>query len=128
MEHQKHSSEYIDSLIDNVYWNWKVIGESFRDYETYSYNHHQIVELWLVITLKNGYKLGDNMTGSIYQKYLMMNNLYYELKRKLMYSLDYISYILLHKDMSLIKNEDLDKMKLAKSLYELSLKEGRLIH
>lgn len=128
MEHQKHSSEYIDSLIDNVYWNYKVIGESFRDYETYSYNHHQIVELWLVITLKNGYKLGDNMTGSIYQKYLMMNNLYYELKRKLMYSLDYISYILLHKDMSLIKNEDLDKMKLAKSLYELSLKEGRLIH
>lgn len=108
MEHIKHSSEDIDNLIDNIYWNWKVIGESYNGDETYCYNHHQNIELWLVITLKNGYKFGDSMTGSINQKYFMMYDLYYELKRKFMYTLDYIQYMMLHRGITLIKNKDLD--------------------
>ena len=129
MEHRKHSSEEIDNLIDNVYWNWKYVGnESNTDNDPYINLNFRTVQVWVVITLKNGYKLGTNSECCKFYMYEVIEQCYDALKTHLMYTLDYISYILLHKGISLIKNEDLDRLKLAKSLYELSLKEGRLIH
>lgn len=129
MEHQKHSSEYIDSLIDNVYWNWKYIGDdNTSPNDPYIDLNLKTVQVWVVITLNNGYKLGTNSECCKFYMYEVIEQCYNTLKTHLMYSLDYISYILLHKDMSFIKNKDLNRLKLAKSLYELSLKEGRLIH
>lgn len=129
MEHLKHSSEYIDSLIDSVYWNWKYIGnDNISLDDPYINLHFRTVQVWVVITLKNGYKLGTNSECCKLYRYEVIEQCYYTLKTHLMYTLDYISYILLHKGISLIKNKDLNRLKLAKSLYELSLKEGRLIH
>lgn len=126
MEHRKHSSEYLDGLIDSVYQNWKVIGESYHDDNSYDYNHHQVVKIWLVITLKNGYKFGDSMTGSIYQKYHMMNNLYYELKRKLMYTFDYIQYMMLHKGIFFISNSEFTKLREIKKTHDISIEIGEI--
>lgn len=127
MEHRKHSSEDLDNMIDNIYWNWRIL----KDEELFSSPfcvYYLPAQVWVVITLKNGYKLGYNSICGYYDRFEMIKGIVRELKRKLMYTLDYIQYMMLHKGITLIKEKDLDRLKLAKSLYELSLKEGRLIH
>ena len=126
MEHRKHSSEEIDSLIDNVYWNWKYTeDESNADNEPYIDLNLRTIKVWVVITLKDGYKLGTNSECSKFYMYEVIEQCYNILKTHLMYIFDYLSYMLLRKGNSLIKTEDLDKLKVIRALYYLSKETGK---
>lgn len=109
MEHIKHSSEDIDNLIDNIYWNWKYTEDEEAPLnDPYIDLNFRTVQVWVVITLKNGYKLGTNSECSKFYMYEVIEQCYNALTTHLMYTLDYIQYMMLHRGITLIKNKNLD--------------------